>query len=75
MLPKLEEGDAVSMQEIQAVERFAKPKARFTEASLVKKLEELGIGRPSTYAQQLQRYKIEVCEKGQREGVERQYFL
>ena len=36
MLPKLEEGDAVSMQEMQAVERFAKPKARFTEASLVK---------------------------------------
>ncbi len=75
MLPKLEEGDAVSMQEIQAVERFAKPKARFTEASLVKKLEELGIGRPSTYAATITTVQNRgYVEKGQREGVERQYY-
>ena len=75
MLPKLEEGDAVSMQEMQAVERFAKPKARFTEASLVKKLEELGIGRPSTYAATITTVQNRgYVEKGQREGVERQYF-
>ena len=76
MLPKLEEGDAVSMQEMQAVERFAKPKARFTEASLVKKLEELGIGRPSTYAATITTVQNRgYVEKGQREGVERQYSL
>ena len=69
MLPKLEEGDAVSMQEMQAVERFAKPKARFTEASLVKKLEELGIGRPSTYAATITTVQNRgYVEKGQREG-------
>ena len=74
MLPKLEEGDAVSMQEMQAVERFAKPKARFTEASLVKKLEELGIGRPSTYASTITTVQNRgYVEKGQREGVERQF--
>ena len=75
MLPKLEEGDAAIMQEIQAVERFAKPKARFTEASLVKKLEELGIGRPSTYASTITTVQNRgYVEKGQREGVERQYY-
>ena len=74
MLPKLEEGDVVNMQEMQAVERFAKPKARFTEASLVKKLEELGIGRPSTYAATITTVQNRgYVEKGQREGVERQY--
>ena len=74
MLPKLEEGDAVSMQEMLAIERFAKPKARFTEASLVKKLEELGIGRPSTYASTITTVQNRgYVEKGQREGVERQF--
>lgn len=74
ILPKLEEGDAISMQEMQAVERFGKPKARFTEASLVKKLEELGIGRPSTYAATITTVQNrQYVEKGQREGVERQY--
>ena len=49
-LPKVQEGEAVAMQEIIAEEQFSRPPARYTEASLVKKLEELGIGRPSTYA-------------------------
>ena len=74
ILPKLEEGDAVSLQQMEAVERFAKPKARFTEASLVKKLEELGIGRPSTYAATITTVQNRgYVEKGQREGVERQF--
>ncbi len=49
-LPKLEQGDTLKANEIKARQTFAKPPARFTEGSLVKKLEELGIGRPSTYA-------------------------
>lgn len=49
-LPKLTSGDPLKAQEIKARQTFAKPPARYTEGSLVKKLEELGIGRPSTYA-------------------------
>ncbi|MES2457277.1 MAG: type I DNA topoisomerase [Bacteroidota bacterium] len=50
MLPPLSRGQALSLNELQATERFSRPPARYTEAALVKKLEELGIGRPSTYA-------------------------
>lgn len=50
MLPPLTVGQSLSLRELTATERFTRPPARFTEASLVKKLEELGIGRPSTYA-------------------------
>lgn len=50
MLPKLTKGEILSMQQILAGERFKNHPPRYTEASLVKKLEELGIGRPSTYA-------------------------
>ncbi len=50
MLPPLTKGQRLDLQEITATERFSRPAARYTEASLVKKLEELGIGRPSTYA-------------------------
>ncbi len=49
-LPPLNEGDAQSLLEVDAAQHFTQPPARFSEASLVKKLEELGIGRPSTYA-------------------------
>lgn len=49
-LPDVRKGDALQVKEITATERFTSPPPRFTEASLVKKLEELGIGRPSTYA-------------------------
>ena len=49
-LPKLEKGDIANASEITAKETFDRPPARYTEGSLVKKLEELGIGRPSTYA-------------------------
>ncbi|MGZ3812617.1 MAG: type I DNA topoisomerase [Mucilaginibacter sp.] len=50
MLPPLTKGQRLELQEMTATERYSRPPARYTEASLVKKLEELGIGRPSTYA-------------------------
>lgn len=50
LLPPLKEGQKLDFKSITATQRFSQPPARFTEASLVKKLEELGIGRPSTYA-------------------------
>lgn len=50
LLPPLEKGQELSLKDLTATERFSRPPARYTEASLVKKLEELGIGRPSTYA-------------------------
>ena len=53
-LPKVEIGEVLSYKEISANQRFTKPSPRYTEAGLVKKLEELGIGRPSTYAPTIQ---------------------
>lgn len=50
LLPPLKEGQVIDLDNITATEKYTSPPARFTEASLVKKLEELGIGRPSTYA-------------------------
>lgn len=50
LLPPLTKGQPLTLKELAATERFSRPPARYTEASLVKKLEELGIGRPSTYA-------------------------
>jgi len=50
ILPPLNKGQRLDLQEMSATERYSRPPARYTEASLVKKLEELGIGRPSTYA-------------------------
>ncbi|MGB2363619.1 MAG: type I DNA topoisomerase [Flavobacteriales bacterium] len=75
MLPKLNEGEIVFSREINAVERFSKPKPRFTEASLVKRLEELGIGRPSTYASTITTIQNRgYVEKGQSEGVLKSYI-
>ncbi|WP_026898152.1 type I DNA topoisomerase [Daejeonella oryzae] len=50
ILPPLRQGQVLNLREMNATERFSRPPSRYTEASLVKKLEELGIGRPSTYA-------------------------
>jgi DNA topoisomerase-1 len=50
LLPQVVEGQSLNLIEIKAAQRYTRPPARFTEASLVKRLEELGIGRPSTYA-------------------------
>lgn len=74
LLPNLKKGDAVFAHEISATQRFNRPPARFTEASLVKKLEELGIGRPSTYAPTISTIQNRnYIEKGQDEGSQRQY--
>ena len=72
-LPKVARGDTVNCLKLTARQTFAKPPARYTEGSLVKKLEELGIGRPSTYASimtaiQARGYVI----KGESEGEERE---
>ncbi len=74
MLPKTNQGDIISYQKIEATQRFTKHPARYTEASLVKKLEELGIGRPSTYAPTISTIqKRNYVEKSALEGNERAY--
>ena len=75
MLPKLVKADALDANYITATERFTRPPYRFTEASLVKQLEELGIGRPSTYAPTISTIiSRNYVEKGTIEGVERKYL-
>lgn len=54
LLPKVSVGETLNYKKIEATEKFTRPSARFTEAGLVRKLEELGIGRPSTYAPTIQ---------------------
>ena len=74
MLPNLAIGESLSYEFITATERFTSPPYRFTEASLVKQLEELGIGRPSTYAPTISTVQRRgYVEKGETEGVEREY--
>ena len=74
LLPVLQEGDALSWKEIVARERFTQAPSRYTEASLVRKLEELGIGRPSTYAPTISTVQNRgYVEKGSREGTKRNY--
>ncbi|MBS1625198.1 MAG: type I DNA topoisomerase [Bacteroidetes bacterium] len=74
LLPPLHKGDGLDLKEMVATERFSKPLPRYTEASLVKKLEELGIGRPSTYAPTIGTIqKRQYVVKEPREGVERAY--
>lgn len=76
ILPPLKEGQLLPFREMTATQRFTRPPARFTEASLVKQLEELGIGRPSTYAPTIS--KIMEAGRGyvvreSREGTERPF--
>lgn len=74
MLPPLNIGQELNLDQMKAVERFTRPPARYTEASLVKKLEELGIGRPSTYAPTISTIqKRGYVLKEHRDGRERQY--
>ena len=74
MLPALNINDVLDNKYITATQRFSRPPYRFTEASLVKKLEELGIGRPSTYAPTISTIQNRnYVEKGTVEGVERKY--
>ena len=72
MLPPLTVGQQLPLKEMKATERFSRPPARYTEASLVKKLEELGIGRPSTYAPTISTVlKRGYVEKRDKEGTRR----
>ncbi|TXN38223.1 type I DNA topoisomerase [Flagellimonas hymeniacidonis] len=74
MLPAMNVGEALRNTFITATERFSRPPYRYTEASLVKKLEELGIGRPSTYAPTISTIQNRgYVEKGTVEGTERNY--
>ena len=74
MLPVLSSGDTLDYETISATERFTQQPPRYTEASLVKKLEELGIGRPSTYAPIISTIqKREYVNIGNREGIIRPY--
>ena len=74
MLPALKVGEKLTNNFITATERYTRPASRYTEASLVKKLEELGIGRPSTYAPTISTIiNRNYVEKGTLEGVERKY--
>jgi DNA topoisomerase-1 len=73
-LPPLSVGQVLPLQQLRATERFASPAARYTEASLVKKMEEMGIGRPSTYAPTISTIqKRGYVEKDSREGKERKF--
>jgi DNA topoisomerase-1 len=74
MLPPLKIGELLNLEQIQATEKFTRPSARYTEASLVKRLEELGIGRPSTYAPTISTIqKRGYVVKEDREGKERNF--
>lgn len=74
LLPPLTIGEELQNISITATERFTQKPPRYTEASLVRKMEELGIGRPSTYAPTISTIQQrEYVEKGDREGMEREY--
>lgn len=76
LLPPLSVGDSLTPKEILATERFTQAPARYTEATLVKKLEELGIGRPSTYAPTISTIQNRnYVEKPDRPGTERSYAV
>ena len=76
VLPPLKKGMELTRREIQATERFSQSPLRYTEASLVKKLEELGIGRPSTYAPTISTIQQrEYVHKGDKKGEERFYTI
>ena len=76
ILPAMQEGDELQRREITATERFSAAPLRYTEASLVKKLEDLGIGRPSTYAPTISTIQQrEYVQKGDKKGEERSYTV
>lgn len=74
LLPPLREGQVLDLKEMKGRQSFSRPPARYTEASLVKKLEEMGIGRPSTYAPTISTIqKRDYVTKESREGTPRKY--
>lgn len=75
-LPVIHEGELLERREIVSTERYSQGPNRYTEASLVRKLEELGIGRPSTYAPTISTIQQrEYVQKGDRKGEERKYAV
>lgn len=76
MLPPLAVNQILDLQELRATEKFTRPQPRYTEASLVKKLEELGIGRPSTYAPTISTIQQRgYVERKDKDGVKRKYEI
>ena len=76
ILPRLESGQTLAYREVDAIERFTQQPPRYTEASLVKKMEELGIGRPSTYAPTISTIQHrEYVVRGEKEGTPRDYAV
>jgi DNA topoisomerase I len=76
LLPPLAKGQVLEFLSMTGLERFSRPSSRYTEASLVKKLEELGIGRPSTYAPTITTImKRNYVEKREKEGIKRIYQI
>ncbi|MBD5236278.1 MAG: type I DNA topoisomerase [Bacteroidales bacterium] len=76
LLPKVEKGDILSVKNLTATERFTLPPARYTEASLVKKMEDLGIGRPSTYAPTISTIQDrDYIRHGEKRGEPRDYVV
>jgi DNA topoisomerase-1 len=76
LLPEMRQGEALKLREMTATQRYERPAPRYTEASLVKKLEELGIGRPSTYAPTISTVqKRGYVVKESREGTPRAYRI
>ena len=76
LLPAVKKGQKLTMKEMVATQRFTQHPLRYTEASLVKKMEELGIGRPSTYAPTISTIQQrEYVEKGDKKGEERMYGI
>lgn len=76
LLPPMNVGQKMPLSELRATERFSRAQPRYTEASLVKKLEELGIGRPSTYAPTISTIlKREYVEKRDKEGTQRPFRI
>lgn len=74
MLPKLSEGEVLDVLDLQATQRFTRSPSRYSEASLVKKMEELGIGRPSTYAPTISTIqKRGYVAKNESDGLQRAY--
>ena len=74
VLPPIKVGEKLVVKEVTATERFTLPPARYTEATLVKKMEELGIGRPSTYAPTIATITArDYIEKGEKPGEKREY--
>lgn len=76
LLPAMQKGDMLSLSVMSATQRYTQQPPRYTEASLVRKMEELGIGRPSTYAPTISTIQQrEYVEKGEKEGTPRNFIV